>query len=135
MSKTKKEQGNELYQNLAYLFYAVAMADHDVHKKELEKLNELVKEHWLEVDDIEDAYGTDAAFQIATVFDWLLDQGKNGNEAYEDFEEYYLDHKLLFTPPIKNLAKSTSRAIAASFSGNNKSELLLLGRLELLFKS
>src|SRR5690606_28918234 len=113
MSKTKKEQGNELYQNLAYLFYAVAMADHNVHRKELEKLNELVKEHWLEVDDIEDAYGTDAAFQIATVFDWLVDQEKNGNEAYEAFEEYYLEHKLLFTPTVKNLAMATSRAIAA----------------------
>jgi|SRR5690606_6130638 len=135
MSKTKKEQGNELYQNLAYLFYAVAMADHNVHRKELEKLNELVKEHWLEVDDIEDAYGTDAAFQIATVFDWLVDQEKNGNEAYEAFEEYYLEHKLLFTPTVKNLAMATSRAIAASFSGNNKAELVLLGRLELLFKS
>jgi len=135
MSKSKKEQGNELYQNLAYLFYAVAMADHNVHRKELEKLNELVKEHWLEVDDIEDPYGTDAAFQIATVFDWLLDQEKNGNEAYEEFEEYYLEHKLLFTPKVKNLAMATSRAIATSFSGSNKAELILLGRLELLFKS
>lgn len=135
MSKSKKEQGNELYQNLGYLFYAVAMADHRVHRKELEKLNELVKEHWLAVDELEDPYGTDAAFQIATVFDWLLDQGKNGNEAYEDFEEYYSEHKPLFTPKVKDLAKATSRAIAGSFSGNNKAELVLLGRLELLFST
>src|SRR5690606_9051266 len=135
MLESKKKQGNELYQNLGYLFYAVAMADHRVHEKEMEKLNELVKDHWLEVDDIEDEFGTDAAFQITTVFDWLVDQGKNGDEIYEDFEEYYLGHKLLFTPSVKALTMATSRAIAAAFSGNNKAELVLLGRLGLLFNT
>lgn len=135
MTESRKKQGNELYQNLGKLFYAVAMADHSVHGKELEKLNQLVKDHWLSVDEVEDEYGTDAAFQIATVFDWLMDQGKNGEEIYEDFEEYYLEHQLLFTPSIKALALATSRAIATAFSGSNKAELVLLGRLTLLFDS
>nr|WP_297789543.1 hypothetical protein [uncultured Allomuricauda sp.] len=134
MLESKENLGNKLYQNLGKLFYAMAMADHSIHMKEMEKLNEVVKDHWLEVDDIEDEYGTDAAFQIVSVFDWLLEYEKDNDEIYEEFEAFYMDHKILFTPKIKNLAMSTSRAITASFSGSNKSELILLGRLQLLFE-
>ncbi len=133
MLESKKKLGNELYQNLGKLFYAMAMADHSIHVQEVEKLNEVVRDYWLEVDDIEDEYGTDSAFQIVSVFDWLLEYEKDSEEIYEEFEAFYTDNKLLFTPKIKNLAISTSRAITASFSGNNKSELILLGRLQLLF--
>ena len=100
---------------------------------ELEKLNEVVRDHWLDVDDIEDEFGTDSAHQISTVFDWLLEYEKDGEEVYEEFEEFYTDHKVLFTAGVKSLAISTSRAIASAFAGSNKAELVLLGRLELLF--
>ncbi len=133
MLYSKKKLGNEMYQNLGKLFYAIAMADHSVHMKELEKLNEVVRDHWLDVDDIEDEFGSDAAFQIQTVFDWLLEYEKDAEEIYEEFEAFYMENDVLFTPNIKQLAMSTARAIAASFAGSNKSELVLLGRLSLLF--
>ncbi|WP_318312793.1 hypothetical protein [Flagellimonas crocea] len=133
MLEIKERFGKELYENLGKLFYAMAIVDHSVHAKEMDKLNELVREHWLEVDDIEDEYGTDAAFQIVTVFDWLLEYEKDSEEIFEDFEAFYNDHKKLFTEQVKSLAMSTSRAIAAAFAGTNKSELVLLGRLQLLF--
>ena len=38
MLESEKNQVNELYQNLGKLFYAMAMADHSVHMKEMEKL-------------------------------------------------------------------------------------------------
>ncbi|WP_293295564.1 hypothetical protein [Allomuricauda sp.] len=129
----RTKMGNELYQNLGKLFYAMAMADHSVHMNEMEKFNEVVREQWLEVDDIEDEFGADAALQIITVFDRLLEYEKDPEEIYEEFEAFYTEHELLFTPKIKNLAMSTSRAITASFYGSNKSELILLGRLQLLF--
>ena len=113
----------------------MAMADHSIHMKEVEKLNETVRDHWLEVDDIEDEYGTDSAFQIISVFDWLLEYGKDSDQIYEEFEAFYTDYKILFTPQIKDLAMSTSRAIATAFAGSNKSELILLGRLQLLFNT
>ncbi|MCK0159243.1 hypothetical protein [Allomuricauda sp. F6463D] len=133
MLESKKKLRNELYQNLGKLFYAVAMADHSIHIKEMEKLNEVVRNHWLDVDKVEDEYGNDAAFQIISVFDWLLEYEKDNDAIYEEFEKFYYNHKTLFTTAIKNLTMSTSRAIAASFYGNNKSELILLGRLQLLF--
>ena len=133
MLDSKKKLGNELYQNLGKLFYAVAMADHSIHVKELDKLYEVVKDHWLDVDDVEDEFGADAAFQIEKVFDWLLEYGKDQEEVYEEFEQFYTQNQVLFTPEIKQLTMSTTRAIAAAFAGSNKSELILLGRLQLLF--
>jgi len=135
MLESKKKLGNELYQSLGKLFYAMAMADHSIHMKEVEKLNETVRDHWLEVDDVEDEYGTDSAFQIISVFDWLLEYGKDSDQIYEEFEAFYTDYKILFTPQVKDLAMSTSRAIATAFAGSNKSELILLGRLQLLFNT
>ena len=81
MLESKKNLGKKFYQNLGKLFYAMAMADHSVHIKEMEKLNEVVRDYWLEVDDIEDEYGTDAAFQIISVFDWLCEH----SAILEDF--------------------------------------------------
>ena len=133
MFEAKRKTGKEFYQNLGKLFYAVAMADHSVHVKEIDKLREIVKDHWLDVDDIEDEFGTDAAFQIETVFDWLLEYEKNSEECYEEFESFYNDHKILFTENVKQLAMATSRAIASSYWGNNKAELIVIGRLQLLF--
>ncbi len=126
--------GNELYQNLGKLFYAVAMADESVHTKEVDKLRSFIRTYWLDVDEVEDEYGTDAAFQIESVFDWLLEYGKDGQAYYGEFEEFYKDHEKKFTPFIKVLILDTAYAIANSFSGTNKSELVLLGKLRLLLE-
>lgn len=134
MLDSKEEIGKMFYQNLGKLFYAVAQADHSVHVKEIDRLKKMVRESWLKVDDIEDEYGTNAAFQIESVFDWLLEYEKNGQECYEEFEAFYTEHGKLFGKEIKDLIKSTSKAIASAFAGRNKSELILLGRLELLFR-
>ena len=135
MLDSKKKIGNEFYQNLGRLFYAVAMADLSIHVNEIDRLKEVVRDHWLHLDDLEDDYGTDAAFQIETVFDWLLEYGGDGDEIYEEFEAFYTEHKALFPKNVKQLVMSTSRAITSAFGGSNKSELILLGRIELLFRT
>jgi hypothetical protein len=63
----------------------------------------------------------------------LLEYEKDAEEIYEEFEAFYMENDVLFTPKIKELTMSTARAIAASFAGSNKSELVLIGRLSLLF--
>jgi uncharacterized tellurite resistance protein B-like protein len=69
--------GLEIYQNLGKLFYAVAIADGTIHIKEIDKLKEIVREEWIHVDRIEDSFHSDAAYQIETVFDWLLEHEIN----------------------------------------------------------
>ncbi|MFS4467881.1 hypothetical protein [Maribacter sp. 2210JD10-5] len=124
---------NVFYQKIGYLFFAVAAADGSVHTKEVDKLKTIVREKWLPLDGIEDEYGTDAAFQIETVFDWLLENEKTGSESFMIFANFYEEHKAIFTDKIKKLIMETSGSIASSFSGKNKSELMMLGKLQLLF--
>lgn len=133
MLDLKKKQGKEFYQNLGKLFYAVAMADHSIHVKEIERLKEVVRNYWLDIDDIKDEYGADAAFQIENIFNKMLEYEKDAENIYEEFEAFYMGHKILFPPKIKQLVMATSRAITSAFAGSNKSELILLGRIELLF--
>ncbi|WP_350285339.1 hypothetical protein [uncultured Croceitalea sp.] len=135
MFVSKNNIGKAFYQSLGKLFYAVAQADSSVHSKEIDTLKEMVREYWLQVDEVEDEYSTDAAFQIETVFDWLLEYEKSAQECYEEFEQFYTDHKVRFTDDIKYLTMATARAIASAFSGKNKAELITLGRLELLFRT
>ncbi len=133
MENTKK-MGLELYQNLGKLFYAMANADQRIHKKEIDKLRSFVRKYWLDVDEVEDDYGTDAAFQIESVFDWLLENENDSESCYEDFLEFYNEESRLFSPFIKVLILDTANAIANSFSGKNKAELVMLGKLQLLLK-
>ncbi|MEK6152231.1 hypothetical protein WIW50_03185 [Flavobacteriaceae bacterium 3-367] len=126
--------GNEFYQNLGKLFYAVAMADQSIHAKEMDTLREEVRSYWLQVDAVEDEFGTDAAFQIETVFDWLLEYGKDSGSCFDDFTTFYQEHHEKFSPKVKRLVMDTAHAIAAAFARKNKSELIILAKLKLLLQ-
>jgi hypothetical protein len=132
---TNKKMTLKFYQSLGKLFYAVAAADKEVREQEFNKLKELVKEQWLDVDIIEDAYATDAAYQIEIVFDWLNnEENLDVQSCYDDFVNYKNEQKHLFTAEVKRLILKTASAIAASFSGLNKSELIILAKLDIELK-
>ncbi len=129
--KNQKKMTLKFYQNLGKLFYAIAAADHHVKNVEFTKLKELVKKNWINVDMLEDVYHTDAAYQIEIVFDWLNSQENlNVQGCFDDFVKYKNEQKHLFTKHIKELILKTTGAIAASFSGINKSELIFLANLD-----
>lgn len=133
MKNTPKTM-NGLYENLGKLFYAVAISDGTVHAKEWDKVKEIVKEDWLYVDDFTDRYGSDAANQIEIVFNVLMEYTKTSEECFEEFTNFYEQHPHAFSDKIKVLTKKTATAIANSFSGKNKSELIMLAKIELLLQ-
>lgn len=122
------------YQNLGKLFYAIAASDNVVRESEYKSLKKIVKSEWLKVDDIVDEFGEDAAFQIEIVFDWMDYETPNAENCFMEFESFFTKNKSRFTDPIKQLIWNTANAIAGAFSGKNKSELMMLGRLKLIFK-
>lgn len=125
----------KFYQNLGKLFYAIAAIDNTIHNAEIQKLKEHVKKVWLHVDDLEDDFGTDAAYQIDIVFDWLMkEEALDVQTCYDDFVSYKKDQNHLFTNTINRLILKTADAIAESFSGKNKSELMLLAKLNIELK-
>ena len=130
--KTNKKMTLKFYQNLGKLFYAIAASDKTVRIVEVEKLKELVKNQWLDVDLIEDTFGTDAAYQIEIVFDWLnQEEFLNVESCFKDFISYKNEQAHLFTDEVKHLILRTAESIAFSFSGINKSELIMLVKLNL----
>lgn len=133
--ETIERNSVRFYQNLGKLFYAIAAADKVVRKIEHAKLKEIVKKEWLSVDDFEDDFHTDAAYQIEVVFDWLYNEEKLDAERwFTSFLDFKNDHEQLFDDQIKNLILKTADIIASSFSGKNKSELIMLAKLNLKFK-
>ncbi|MEH6537191.1 MAG: hypothetical protein V7719_12410 [Psychroserpens sp.] len=131
----KKKMTLVFYQNLGKLFYAIAASDGNVRETEFDKLKVFVKKQWLDIDDIEDVFGTDAAYQIEVVFDWLnRDDELNFQACYDDFIAYKKDQSHLFTDDVKNLILKTASSIAYAFSGINKAELIMLAKLSIELK-
>ena len=132
--KTKEKLTLEFYQNLGLLFYAIAAADKHVHPDEFNKLKELVKQQWLDVDILEDQYHTDAAYHIEIVFDWLNNGLYEADICFNSFLKYKKQNTTLFTKDIKKLITKTAHAVANAFSGLNKSELMMLAKLNMALK-
>ncbi|MBS4043661.1 MAG: hypothetical protein KGZ59_07575 [Chitinophagaceae bacterium] len=118
------------YQRLGRVFYAVAASDASIQKEEINKLKQILRDEWLSVDDTVDEFGTDAAYQIEVVFDWLLENEYDTKNTLKEFEEYVKHHQHFFTKEIKYLILKTANSIAHSFFGKNKSEVIFLTRLQ-----
>ncbi|QNJ99070.1 hypothetical protein [Constantimarinum furrinae] len=133
----KKVSQTELlfYQKLGELFYAIAASDNVVRRSEYIELTRFVEEEWKAKDDFEDQFGTDAAYQISIVFEWFDYESMEADDCFESFSEYYKDHKNLFSEERKILILNTVQEIADAFSGTNKSELIMITKLQLLFKN
>jgi len=121
------------YQKLGELFYAVAASDKIVREAEYKTLTQLVEEEWKEMDDYEDQFKSDAAYQISIVFEWFDYERMDADDCFEGFSEYYKEHINLFSEKRKKLILKTVKKIANAFSGFNKSELIMITNLELLF--
>ena len=119
------------YQNIAKLFYAIAAADKVVHTEEFKTLKECVSSEWLAVDDTEDEYKSDAAFQIEIVFDWLAEEQPDAETCFNEFIAYKNEHKYFFTQEMNSLILKTAAMITSAFSGQNKSELIMLSKLSI----
>lgn len=121
----------QFYQNLGKLFYAIASTDGSVTPKEMSNLNDIVKSHWLCLEETDDQYNVDAAYQIQIVFDQLYSSNASPKHCYNEFEDFSKRHPSLFSIEINKLILSTATSIANAYAKVNKSELIMLAKLEL----
>lgn len=129
-----KKLNTNFYQNVAKIFYAIAAVDKVIDEEEFTALKKLVKKEWLAVDESEDEYNTDAAYQIEVVFEWLQLKGLDAYNCYNEFIEYKNEHSYFFTEQLNSLIMKTAEKIANAFAGKNKSELIMLAKLDLHLK-
>lgn len=122
------------YQKMGELFYAIAAADKIVRKAEYNILKNIVSEQWKNLDDYEDPFHTDAAYQIEVVFDWFDYEQLDAKDCFESFADYKKEQPNLFTKERKDLIWRTANAIASSFADKNKSEVIMLAKLKMLLE-
>lgn len=124
---TSEEKSIVFYQNLGQLFYAISAADKTIRVDEIQALKQIIKKEWL-------AANGGAAFQIEKAFDTLVEKRPDANRAFNAFTVFKRSHEPLFTDVVKLRVLTTARFIASAFAGINKSELIMLAKLDLEFK-
>ena len=105
----------KLFQNIGKLFYAVSASDGHIHELEIKQLKQLVKYKWLALDEID---GMQAASEIESTFDWLVQQSADYESCFTDFEHYQKKHPEQFSKPIIKLTLNTAYAIAKVLQRN-----------------
>lgn len=118
------------YRKAAYMAYAVAAADKHIAEEETATLRKIVREYWLTIENTTDEFGTDAAFQLETVFDWLTEKAPNAELAFKKFQDYVQENRDFLTDDLKMTLIHLSKNIAVAFHGANKSELHMLLRIQ-----
>jgi hypothetical protein len=127
--KPSHQTMTHLYEHLGKVFYSVAAVDTIVRQEEIEQLKQILKTEWLSLENTYNEFGDDAAYEIEIVFDWLLANKWNFEQALPELKTFKNEHPSLFSPQLNALILKTAKSIAASFSGKNKSERTLLIQL------
>jgi len=130
--KISKEIGVTFYQNLGRLLFAIAAADKHVHKQEYEAFKEVLKKELEE--KLNSDYAAYALYQAKASFDYYNSINADANECFNAFMDFKRSNEEMFTDDIKKLIKGAASAIAAAYSSKNKSELIMLAKLELELK-
>lgn len=120
----------ELFENLGKLFYAVAAADRNLHENETLGLKREIEKFW-KPKFAEAPYSM--AYYIWHAFELARRSDTTAEQAYEAFVEFFKKSPGEFTEEVKNLILDTANAIARAYADKNKSELILLAKLQLLF--
>ena len=129
MKTTMKRIG--FCKNLARLFYAIAATDKRVHTTEIRSLKKRIRTDWPELIGQENDGHSDRLCQIEFEFDRLVEENSDPNRCFEDFVNFKSDNQEEFTQEIREMIWKTANSIALSFSGKNKSEMILLTKLKM----
>ena len=125
---TKQQTTTAFYQNLGKLFYAIALADKCVRNEEFDMLENVIKTEWIALDK---SYPSDTIMVLDTFKQLRNDTNTDADFYFDSFVNFKRSHEAYFNKKINSLILKTARKIATSFSDQNKSELILLAKLNL----
>lgn len=120
------------YQQLGKLFYSIAAVDNTIRPEEISQLKKIIQREWIPLESSFDQFGSDSAYQIEIVLDWLAENEWDYDRNLSDFKIFHNEHDSLFTPEINSLITKTAESVAKSFSGKNKSEHILISQLNFI---
>ena len=125
----------KLYYHIGQLLYAIAMADKRIDKKEMIASKSKVSENWKQESDSLDDLSITRPLQILKAFSQMQKSNADSDNCYGEFREYYLENQTLFSLELNKLIWDTAQYIAISTAKKNKSELVILAKLRMLFQS
>ncbi len=117
------------YRVLGNVLYGVAQADRNVRPEEMDEIKKIVKNIWLDAEDTFDTFGSDSAFQIEFVVDYLYENDIEISDALDDLKEFRTKNPSLFTHSVNKRIIDSATKIANAVAGTNKSELTYLVEL------
>lgn len=130
------ENNNEkLHYRIGQLFYAIAMADKKIDKREIIALKTEVSENWKQGSVSLKELDISGPLEIQKAFSEMQKTGTDSDTCYSEFRNYYLENQTLFSLELKKLLWDTAQSIAISTAKKNKSELVILAKLRILFQS
>ena len=115
------------------MFFAIAISDVRLHEIEKDMVIKAITGYrrLLEPDDQRDLlspeeYGENMLITISEEY-------SNAWELFENFEEYYRNNQSEFSDNSQQWIIAKANEIASSYAQQNKSEIVLIARLRLLF--
>lgn len=132
--KPPPEMQNLFYQSLGRLFYAIAAADKIVRAEEVNKLKHIVNTEWLSLSGAKSKADINAMRHIKITFNLLITQAADAYASLEEFRSFKRLNESLFTDDVKKQIWKTANVMASSFSGKNKTELVMLTKLAEILK-
>ncbi|WP_244954758.1 hypothetical protein [Winogradskyella helgolandensis] len=117
----------EFYRSLGKLFYAFAATDNCVRPEEFKALETIINEEWLSLNN-------EAKYILETFKQLQSSEETDLNICFESFVDFKKAHIELFNINMNSKILKTATTITTSFSGQNKSELILLAKLDLELK-
>lgn len=119
---------------IGYVVYAVASADNHVSPEEKKTIHEIINEHWTILSDSEDPFGARALDFIDKMVLVLEEKHIDSEFAFDQFKEVYEVYKPEFTTDLRKFILDVCIKTGSAFNRMNKSELVLLSRIEQLLK-
>lgn len=120
---------------IGYVVYAVASADNHVALEEKKIAHDLINEHWTLLADNEDPFGVLALDFVDKIIVSFDEDHLDSDKAFDSFKEIFEEQKNEFTPEIKQFILDLCIKVGSAFNQMNKSELVLLSRIEILLKA
>lgn len=122
------------YESLAKLFYCVLLSDNNLNKGELERLNKELDKHIVEADK-HNLFSTQQGNElIGKKLGELIVANTDVWKVLDEFKAFKIAHEDLFTDEINAKLWKVVNALAFSTAGKNKSEIIALNEISLIFK-
>lgn len=119
----------EFYVSIANLFYAVAKIDKKFQKEEKKKIVELTERYFST--DVASEQSTDIIYETLR---FLIKEEFTSDAAFEKFKRYLELNREHFKDKTIHDILVVCHEIAYASSGKNKSELIILARIQSLLK-